>query len=90
MPIYEYECAECGIHFDKLQRFGAPVPDTCPNGHSQVHRLLSQPAIIFKGSGFYVTDNGRNGRGKPAKTTKVNDTKSTTETKNSSDDKKKE
>ncbi len=90
MPIYEYKCAECGIHFDKLQRFGDPVPDTCPNGHSQVHRLLSQPAIIFKGSGFYVTDNGRNGRGKPAKTAKAKDTKSTTETKPSSDDKKKD
>jgi len=90
MPIYEYKCAECGIHFDKLQRFGDPVPDTCPNGHTQVHRLLSQPAIIFKGSGFYVTDNGRNGRSKPAKTAKAKDTKSTTETKSSSDDKKKE
>ena len=63
MPIYEYECAECGIHFDKLQRFGDPAPDACPNGHHQVQRLLSQPAIIFKGSGFYVTDNGRNGLG---------------------------
>jgi len=90
MPIYEYKCAECGMHFDKLQRFGDPVPDTCPNGHSQVHRLLSQPAIIFKGSGFYVTDNGRNGRGKPAKTAKAKDAKSTTETKSSSEDKKKE
>ena len=63
MPIYEYECAECGIHFDKLQRFGDPAPDTCPNGHPAVHRLMSQPTIIFKGSGFYVTDNGRTGRG---------------------------
>ena len=90
MPIYEYKCAECGIRFDKLQRFGDPVPDTCPNGHTQVHRLLSQPAIIFKGSGFYVTDNGRNGRGKPAKTAKAKDTKSTTETKTSSDNKKKD
>ena len=88
MPIYEYECAECGIHFDKLQRFGDPLPDACPNGHSTVHRLLSQPAIIFKGSGFYVTDNGRNGRGKPAKTAKAKDTKPTTETKTSSDDQK--
>lgn len=61
MPIYEYECLECGVHFDKLQRFGDPQPETCPNGHHKVHRLLSQPAIIFKGSGFYVTDNGRNG-----------------------------
>ncbi len=62
MPIYEYECLECGIHFDKLQRFGDARPSTCPNGHHQVHRLLSQPTIIFKGPGFYVTDNGRNGR----------------------------
>jgi putative FmdB family regulatory protein len=61
MPIYEYECLECGVRFDKLQRFGDPDPDVCPRGHGQVHRLLSQPAIIFKGSGFYATDHGRNG-----------------------------
>jgi putative FmdB family regulatory protein len=63
MPIYEYECLECGLHFDKLQHFGEPKPETCPRGHRQVRRLLSQPAIIFKGSGFYVTDNRRNGSG---------------------------
>ena len=62
MPIYEYECLKCGAHFDRLQRFGDPAPESCPNGHRQVHRLLSQPAIIFKGSGFYVTDNGRSSR----------------------------
>jgi putative FmdB family regulatory protein len=61
MPIYEYECLECGIRFDRLLRFSDPQPETCPRGHGQVHRLLSQPAIIFKGSGFYVTDHGRNG-----------------------------
>ncbi len=66
MPIYEYECSECGVHFDKLQHFGDPKPESCPNGHSQVHKRLSQPTIIFKGSGFYVTDNGRNGRYKSA------------------------
>jgi putative FmdB family regulatory protein len=66
MPIYEYECLDCGVHFDKLQRFGEPLPDTCPNGHTHVHRLLSQPAVIFKGSGFYVTDNPKNGRSRPS------------------------
>ncbi|RPI56835.1 MAG: zinc ribbon domain-containing protein, partial [Chloroflexi bacterium] len=40
MPIYEYECRKCGIHFDKLQRFGEADPETCPRGHRQVHRLL--------------------------------------------------
>ena len=84
MPIYEYECLECGAHFDRLQRFGDPLPETCPNGHPQVHRLLSQPAIIFKGSGFYVTDNGRstrssqNGR-KAKKSESVPETKKQTE-----------
>ena len=66
MPIYEYVCQECGVHFDKLQRFGDAQPDTCPNGHHKVARVLSSPAIIFKGSGFYVTDNGGNGRAKSA------------------------
>jgi putative FmdB family regulatory protein len=70
MPLYEYECLECGEHFEKLQRFGDPQPETCPNGHTQVHRLLSQPAIIFKGSGFYITDNGRNGKSVPSGSTR--------------------
>ncbi len=61
MPIYEYECLECGTHFDRLQHFGDPTP-TCPNGHRRVHRLLSQPSIIFKGSGFYTTDYGNGHR----------------------------
>ena len=101
MPIYEYECAECGAHFDKLQRFGDPAPDACPNGHRAVHRLMSQPTIIFKGSGFYVTDNGRDGRGngrngrgsgsgKPTQTTTAKETQSTAETKTSADGKNKE
>jgi putative FmdB family regulatory protein len=66
MPIYEYECLKCGAHFDKLQRLGDPAPDTCPNGHKQVHRILSQPTIIFRGSGFYVTDHPRNGKTRSA------------------------
>lgn len=73
MPIYEYECRTCGIHFDKLQRFGEAGPETCPRGHRQVHRLLGRPAIIFKGSGFYVTDNGRNGTGAASRKPKVSD-----------------
>jgi putative FmdB family regulatory protein len=67
MPIYEYECSECGLHFDRFQRFGDQQPGTCPNGHKQVHRILSRPAIIFKGSGFYSTDYGHNGRSGPAR-----------------------
>jgi len=62
MPIYEYECLVCGALFDMRQSVGDPPPASCPAGHRSVRRRLSAPAIIFKGSGFYVTDHGRNGR----------------------------
>jgi putative FmdB family regulatory protein len=60
MPIYEYECTTCGVHFERLQRFGDPPPTHCPLGHNGVRKVLSPPLIIFKGSGFYVTDNKKN------------------------------
>ena len=66
MPIYEYECLTCGTTFEKRQSFSAqPVAD-CPQGHGETRRLLSTPAIVFKGSGFYINDsksssNGKNG-----------------------------
>jgi putative FmdB family regulatory protein len=56
MPIYEYECITCGATFEKRQSFSdVPVAD-CPNGHSDTRRLFSAPAIVFKGSGFYIND----------------------------------
>ena len=61
MPIYDYECSECGARFEKMQRIGEFAPVTCPKGHTRTRRLLSHPAIIFRGSGFYVTDHGRSG-----------------------------
>jgi putative FmdB family regulatory protein len=66
MPMYEYQCLDCGITFERFRRFSDPQVDTCPNGHSHVQRLLSVPTIIFKGSGFYATDHGRNGSSSPS------------------------
>lgn len=57
MPLYDYECTTCGIHFERLQRFGEAPPTHCPLGHEGVRKVLSPPLIIFKGSGVYVTDN---------------------------------
>lgn len=61
MPVYEYVCDVCGMRFSHHRHYGDPHPTTCPAGHQPVHRVFAPPAIIFKGSGFYVTDNGRNG-----------------------------
>jgi putative FmdB family regulatory protein len=57
MPVHEYECDVCGIRFELRRHFGESEPTTCPNGHNSVHRVFTPPTIIFKGSGFYVTDN---------------------------------
>ena len=61
MPVYEYECDVCGMRFEMHRHYGDPHPTTCPAGHKGVHRIFAAPTIIFKGSGFYVTDHGRNG-----------------------------
>ena len=56
MPIYEYECLTCGTTFEKRQSYSDEAFADCPNGHDDTRRLLSAPAIVFKGSGFYITD----------------------------------
>ena len=62
MPVYEYECDVCGIRFKDRRHFGDPEPEVCPAGHEEIHRIFVAPTIIFKGSGFYVTDHPSNGR----------------------------
>ena len=57
MPLYEYECAACGHRFEKIQRFSDPLVQECVScGSGPVHKLLSAPAIQFKGTGWYITD----------------------------------
>jgi putative FmdB family regulatory protein len=57
MPLYEYQCESCAHRFEKIQKFSDPLVDVCPAcGGGPVKKLLSSPAIQFKGSGFYITD----------------------------------
>lgn len=64
MPIYEFVCRECGTHFEQMQSFSATSMPSCPACSSHhVSRLLSRPAIHFKGSGWYVTDSKNTGKG---------------------------
>ena len=56
MPLYEYRCKNCGHQFEKIQSFSAPDEKECPVCQGPVERLLSAPAIQFKGSGWYVND----------------------------------
>jgi len=57
MPTYEYECQQCGQHFERFQRITESPLKKCPQCGGRVKRLLGTGAgIIFKGSGFYQTD----------------------------------
>jgi putative FmdB family regulatory protein len=57
MPLYEYQCQECGLRFERRQHFNDKPVTVCPDCHGPVVRLIQPAGIIFKGSGFYVTDN---------------------------------
>ncbi len=57
MPLYEYQCKKCGHRFERiLQSFSTADVKECPVCQGEVERLLSAPAVQFKGSGFYSTD----------------------------------
>ena len=75
MPLYEYECSKCGHRFEKIQKLSDPHVKTCPKCKGKVVRLLSAPAIQFKGSGWYITDYGRKGSGAEEKSDKGGDDK---------------
>jgi putative FmdB family regulatory protein len=61
MPLYEYRCVECNRTQEVIQRFSDPEPVGCPVCGGDLERLLSAPAIRFKGSGWYINDYARKG-----------------------------
>ena len=61
MPLYEYECTACKHRFELLQKFSDEPAKVCVRCGAPVIRLLSSPAIQFKGTGWYVTDYGKSG-----------------------------
>jgi putative FmdB family regulatory protein len=74
MPTYTYRCRECDHEFEKRQRMSDPPLTVCPVCKGEVRRVVSSVGIVFKGSGFYVTDNrngsSANGSGKSGSVTK--------------------
>lgn len=57
MPTYDYRCLECEVQFEKFQGINEPHLEECPECNGKVKRLIGAGAgLIFKGSGFYITD----------------------------------
>src|ERR1700679_46293 len=91
MPLYEYECTTCHKHTEKIQKFSDPEITVCPICSGNLERVLSAPAISFKGGGWYAdgygnakpkssSDSASNGTsGDGAKSTTSSDSKSSTD-----------
>ncbi len=84
MPIYEYQCEECGVRFEQLQSMSAAPVSSCPECGGSVHRIISPVGVVFKGSGFYVTDN-RSSSGGRSRSTKLDSESSDSSSKDGGD-----
>ena len=87
MPLYEYQCRQCGSRYERIERASSPSDGVCTECGGIAHRLLGAPALKFKGSGWYVNDYGKgngsrpNESEKPAPAAKDSDTTAKSEKK---------
>jgi putative FmdB family regulatory protein len=81
MPTYTYKCENCGIRFDQYQKFSEEHLTVCPEcGEPTLHKVYQPVGIVFKGKGFYATDN-RSPSGQSYTSDKEDSSKKETETK---------
>ena len=96
MPLYDYKCQACEHRYEMREGFDAPSRQKCPVCGGEAKRVLHAPPIVFKGSGFYVTDSrkgsqatiGDSGTGMGASTPAATETKSESSSSNGSSDSK--
>lgn len=68
MPLYTYECEDCGVRFDARQKFSDEPIVECPECGGHMHRVPQAVGIVFKGSGWYAKDSkGTNNLAVPPK-----------------------
>lgn len=87
MPLYEYECEKCGARFEVIQRFSDSPIETCRVCDGRVHKLISPPAIQFKGTGWYITDYAKKNGTSPSPQTMPGTSESAGESKGASESK---
>lgn len=77
MPLYEYQCEACGKRFEVIRKFSDPPLETCTVcGKGPIQRLVSSPAIQFKGTGWYITDYSQKGKSESGESSKSEPKKS--------------
>jgi len=84
MPLYEYQCIHCKERTEVLQRVSDSPSPQCPKCGAEMKKLISSPAIQFKGSGFYKTDYASSSSSKPSESKSETKTETKSETKSES------
>ncbi len=87
MPLYDYQCQKCGHRFEKIQKFSDKIVTKCPECGGRVERVISAPAVQFKGSGWYVTDYANKSQASPSSDGGGKDSKSAEKSKSDSEGK---
>ncbi len=68
MPTYQYRCKDCGTDLEIFQKFSDDALTVCPECKGRLRKVFSAAGIIFKGSGFYSTDNSSSSAASPRET----------------------
>lgn len=84
MPTYSYACTECGNRFDAVQAFSDDALTTCPKCSGKLRKLFGSVGVVFKGSGFYRTDNRESGKSSSNGAAKSTDSSSSSSSSDSS------
>jgi putative FmdB family regulatory protein len=84
VPTYSYACTECGNRFDAVQAFSDDALTTCPKCSGRLRKLFGSVGVVFKGSGFYRTDNRESGKGSSNGSAKSSDSSGSSEKASSS------
>src|SRR5579871_3918041 len=86
MPIYEYQCQSCGRTLEKRQKFSDPELTVCPHCNGKLEKMISAPAVQFKGGGWYADGYGSSKPGaKPASSESGSSSSDSSSTPSSSD-----
>ena len=73
MPVYTYRCENCGVQFERQQKFSDQPLTRCPEcGKKTLRKVYTPVGIVFKGSGFYSTDH-RSPSGQATRSSKSNE-----------------
>ena len=89
MPTYHYRCKSCAHEFDQFQKFSEDALTICPECGQEIRRVIQPVGIVFKGSGWYITDSrpkssDSNGAKSDSKTSEKTESKTETKTESTS------